>query len=174
MELYTANIGFTPYGLTLPDKLRLHCMVKISDSEVLVVGGESATNGPSNKAWILDFEAETWSDAPSMTNRRRKHVCGSFVDPDSGELKVLAAGGVDSSAPETAEIFSTAVSELGFRVFAFAFLLSRSNIDSDCIVRALESWPLHLFSLACISNYDPAVKVQKHLPCTYIPDPHVV
>ena len=82
-------------------------MVVLSDDSIMLIGGNA--NGASSKTYFYQPSTDSWSNGPAMSSGRQSHMCSTFVDPNSMELKVAVAGGSDSSGNQlsTTEIFST-------------------------------------------------------------------
>ena len=55
--------------ITLPKNLQLHCLVKINDNQVLLVGGLSP-DGPEAKTYLFDFKTLTWYPGADLEHPR--------------------------------------------------------------------------------------------------------
>ena len=91
-ELVTEN-GSTQFS-DIPIKLMYHCMVKINETHVLMMGGLQNNDGiisVFNTTYIFDFVTQEWQKGPDLNMERFMHGCGSFNFDDS--LVVIVAGG---------------------------------------------------------------------------------
>ena len=61
----------------LPKYLQMHCLVKINDNQVLLVGGLSP-DGPEAKTYLFDFNTLTWHDGPDLGYPRGASI--NYVD----------------------------------------------------------------------------------------------
>ena len=83
--------GKTTFGPTLDFTIKDHCMVKLSDNKIFIIGGEQ--NGDvSNQVWIVDptknFEMHR---GQPLRKGRRFFSCATF--DDAGKTKIIVAGG---------------------------------------------------------------------------------
>ena len=88
--------GMTEMGPDLPTPLNGHCSIKISDSNVFIIGGQSSTDISDNglKSTIYyDFAQNTWIDGPEMTQARSAFGCGAFYSEYHNGKRVIAAIG---------------------------------------------------------------------------------
>ncbi len=85
------------YGPELPNGLRLHCMVAINESTLLLTGGTSNEDSNSKfKSWFFDLGSEVWTEGPQMQYEHYAHACGKFTDSQGSDV-VVVAGGLSSS-----------------------------------------------------------------------------
>ena len=90
-------------GISLPYKVRGHCVVTLNDGRVMILGGYSGMEesgywlwSPLRKVLIFNSTSGTFSDAPDMLYTRRDHACASFNSPLHNHREVvLAAGGYE-------------------------------------------------------------------------------
>ncbi len=98
-EVYEVNTGVFWRGPILPIRLEDHCVVKIDADNFLLFGGEAKPPdstiqpSPSNRAWVYNLRWKNFTEAPSMTFRRRAPSC-SLIRKPNGERFVVAAGGM--------------------------------------------------------------------------------
>ena len=88
--------GMTEMGPDLPTPLNGHCSIKISDSNVFIIGGQNSTDQFDNglKSTIYyDFAQNTWTDGPEMTQARSAFGCGAFFSEYHNGKRVIAAIG---------------------------------------------------------------------------------
>ena len=88
--------GMTEMGPDLPTPLNGHCSIKISDSNVFIIGGRNSTDQSDNglKSTIYyDLAQKTWSDGPKMTQARSAFGCGAFFSEYHNGKRVIAAIG---------------------------------------------------------------------------------
>ena len=62
----------------LPVPVHQHCMVKINEDEILLIGGKQ-----SNQTWHFSIRMENWEPGPDMPEARSYHKCAFFsIDQD--------------------------------------------------------------------------------------------
>lgn len=110
-ELLEADGSFSTEVLPEPDGSSLGCLVRVSDTQLMLVGGESAYDY-LRSAHLYDFERDEWELLPPMRFARRAAACGVTRRRDGGEggdtvTEVVVAGGEDYSTEfRLVEIFS--------------------------------------------------------------------
>ena len=83
-------------GPDLPVKVRSHCLVKLDDSRVMVIGGiEQQGRTNSKGTWIHNFDTGLWTSGPYLNIGRRYHSCGLITDPVADTQVVIVTGGWD-------------------------------------------------------------------------------
>ena len=90
-------------GPKLPYVLNLMCAVKLSETEIFIIGGRNQLNraspGARNEVWIYDLQnGFARHQGPSLTEARYHHSCSTMRD---GEKKlIVTAGGYYSDKNE--------------------------------------------------------------------------
>jgi len=98
---------------TIPFDVCGHCLTKISEHELILIGGrrseESGKVKVSAKTRIFDTRTNTWTQGPNMKTGRYFHGCFS-IEEKGVTTKVVAMGGVHSGYNwlATAEILDVA------------------------------------------------------------------
>ena len=82
--------GEVTQGPDLPENLNGHCMVKIDDKTVMMVGGQVYPE-QSGRTYFLDVPSGKWTQGPALLIPRAFHSCGLFEFKD--QKFVLAIGG---------------------------------------------------------------------------------
>ena len=87
--------GGASEGPELPIELTQHCMVRLDESRVMMIGGFDNTNyETSANTHIYDFDSGTWSNGPALNQARKLLGCGSFSSAaHGGKTMVVVAGG---------------------------------------------------------------------------------
>jgi hypothetical protein len=80
-------------GPVMPIALRQHCLVKINESTVIIMGGMDAYT----KTWFYNFDNNGWSDGPDLPTYRNRHSCGMFWSPAHQGRPVIVVGGTYST-----------------------------------------------------------------------------
>ena len=100
--------GNTASGPTLDFTIKDHCMVKLSDNKIFIIGGEQ--NGAvSNQVWIVDPTKNFQISFGQPLRKSRKFFsCATFED-DDGQSKIIIAGGSNpsESSMDSVEILNT-------------------------------------------------------------------
>ena len=83
-------------GPMLPEELESHCVTSLSETVVMVIGGNIPHyyngKGASRNTYLYDFDAKQWKSGPPMSAKRVSPGCTSFVHND--KVNVVVAGGV--------------------------------------------------------------------------------
>jgi hypothetical protein len=88
----------------LPTTVHRHCMVKISSSIVMVIGGFQDEQ-MSRKTFILDTRENVWKEGPSLLQERAYLGCGQIRSAkNSSEFSIIAAGGYNGAHISTTEV----------------------------------------------------------------------
>jgi len=83
--------GTVEQGPDLPYAAADHCMVTLRDGHVMVIGGKF-----TKRVVIFDPKSNTFTDGPSLLQRRSRHACTLFYSPmHSYRPVILTAGGYD-------------------------------------------------------------------------------
>jgi hypothetical protein len=77
-------------SIKLPINLQLHCLIKINEKQVMLVGGLSF-NGPEARTYLFDFDTMTWYPGFNLTYPRYGHSCGLFKK--GGSATAVVVGG---------------------------------------------------------------------------------
>ena len=85
-------------GPTLPFVISFHCLIKVNDSQILIVGGKQ--NGTTAKnTWKIAFSGEKIvkvEKGPMLNAERKLMACGKMRDLQ-GNWRLVVAGGKDAS-----------------------------------------------------------------------------
>jgi hypothetical protein len=83
----------------LPTQLTDHCMVKVSSSIVMVIGGIQDEE-VSKKTFLLDTKENVWKNGPSLQQERGYLSCGLIRSAkNSSEFSIIAVGGRLNDGP---------------------------------------------------------------------------
>ena len=93
-EFVSLSGDVSPAHLMPSKNQHSHCLVKTSESTVMMIGG-SQDSEIARKTYFLDVLTGDWTDGPDMIKARSGHGCGLF-DVD-GMKYVIVVGGVDVS-----------------------------------------------------------------------------
>ena len=75
-------------SIRLPINLHLHCLIKINDKQVLLVGG-LGFDGPQAKTYLFDFDTMTWFPGVDLLRARFGHSCGMIKRGESATAVVV-------------------------------------------------------------------------------------
>ncbi len=83
---------------SLPVTIKDHCMVTVSSTTVMAIGGDQ--NGQiSGKTFYFTFGEESWTEGPELKIKRYVHSCGKIRrNKESQEMSIIVAGGWDGSS----------------------------------------------------------------------------
>jgi hypothetical protein len=90
---------------SLPVTIINHCMVTVNSTTVMAIGGFQ--NGQrSGKTFYFTFGEESWTEGPTLKNKRWDHSCGKIRrNKESQEMSIIVAGGyADGSYLSSVEI----------------------------------------------------------------------
>ena len=86
----------------LPKKSHNHCVVKLDDTKILVIGGYT------EKTYIFDFETEEWTPGHPLIYNLNKHACARIEVGNKPYIVVAGGyvnfGGGNKSMTDTVEI----------------------------------------------------------------------
>ena len=84
-EFIDLEVAYATEGPTLPYGVLHHCVIKLSDTEILMTGGlnwETGTGTGKNDilstTYYHDFTSATWTQGPSLLGLRHGHGCAAF------------------------------------------------------------------------------------------------
>jgi hypothetical protein len=88
----------------LPTTVDHHCMVKVSSSIVMVIGG--VQNGQtSKKTFLLDTKENVWKEGPSLLKERAYLSCGLIRSiKNSSEFSIIVTGGLYGAPLSATEV----------------------------------------------------------------------
>ena len=94
---------------SLPIGVYLHCLVKLNDTVLFLIGGTTADEFVSGHTYAYDNGDDSWTKGPELVEPRSGHACGivSSVNPTTGENEkviVVAGGSTGTKYTETVEI----------------------------------------------------------------------
>ena len=93
-------------GPKLPIAMHKFCVLKYSDHQVFIIGGEGTET--LNKVYIYNpMDGFTRIEGPSLKNKRRLHACA--VMSNGQQSKIVVAGGVYNGGLSSVEIFDPTV-----------------------------------------------------------------
>ena len=93
-EILRSGGGFTSY-VSMPSSLSQHGQVRVNETHVVFFGDGTAVRN----AYLFNKNTQSFSNLPSL-NVARGDVVGGLVRGSGGKLKVVAAGGIDTSNAE--------------------------------------------------------------------------
>ena len=112
-------------NITLAD----HCVVKINESFILMIGGDAKDYGKQNKTWFVDLKnGFKMVEGPQMNNVRSCSACGKKLD-DTENTIVIAAGGIDEATVEFLNMtnISNWIADKSYHVYQYTFASSYKN-----------------------------------------------
>ena len=97
--------GAVEYGPDLPYGMRGHCMVKLMDGRILLIGGNTDNTEEwwrvDDRVLIYDPPKKTFKQWSKLNKGRFFHACAVFHSPKHGGRPiVMAAGGVADQSAE--------------------------------------------------------------------------
>ena len=105
-EFVSLSGDVTPGPLLPNQNHHSHCLVKTSESTVMMIGGTNSQNSDlARKTYFLDVLTGDWTDGPDMIQARSGHGCALFEE--DGKKYVMVVGGVDVSDDEYPYLSST-------------------------------------------------------------------
>jgi len=88
----------------LPTTVNYHCMVKVSSSIVMVIGGAQNMQY-LKKTFLLDTKENVWEEGPSLLQEMGYLSCGLIRSiKNSSEFSIIVAGGWDGTYISTTEV----------------------------------------------------------------------
>ena len=81
-------------SIKLPINLQLHCLIKLNEKQVMLVGGLSS-NGPEARIYLFDFDTMTWYPGVNLIYPRYGHSCGLFKKGGSATAVVVGGSNPD-------------------------------------------------------------------------------
>lgn len=105
-------------GPDLPQPMRQHCMIQISNCEVAIIGGSrghsSQMHTISDEINIYNLETRAWRQGPRLLSPRSYHRCIRLKDTDSGHPLIVMACGEDTDnyLLNTVEIWDTVTDDI--------------------------------------------------------------
>ncbi len=92
-EYFSLTSRRSQWGPPLPIKVSRHCMVKLSPTRVMLIGGYERTIDYEDRTWIYDFTTKKWTRGPSLLEGTSDLACGIFKDSETQEDIVVAGPG---------------------------------------------------------------------------------
>ncbi len=78
---------------SLSVNIRMHCMVTVNLTTVMVIGGDQ-NEQDSGKTFYFTFGDESWTEGPELKYKRRDHSCGKIRrNKESQEMSIIVAAG---------------------------------------------------------------------------------
>jgi hypothetical protein len=98
VELLT-EVGWESKIPSLPIPLYSHCVVVVSSTTVMVIGGyykDGIKDVTSGRTFYFNFGKGKWTEGPALKNARRDHSCTTIRrDKDSQSMSIIVSGGFD-------------------------------------------------------------------------------
>ena len=85
----------------LPKKVHNHCVVKVDDTKIMLIGGYDT--GYTDETFIYDFETEAWTPGHPLINGRNGHACAR-IEVGTKPYIVVAGGYFTPSKTDKVEI----------------------------------------------------------------------
>jgi hypothetical protein len=102
IEYLVGKIWTIEKKFQLPEAIAFHCLVTLSNSLLMLIGGETLINTTYTsikKTWFFDTLNNNWTEGPDLITSRYAHSCGvmNWLNPDTEMLEkvVVVAGGYD-------------------------------------------------------------------------------
>lgn len=86
----------------MPKGIMGHCIVKLGQSKIILIGGVDDYNGLTSETLIFDLENKQWSEGPRMRQRRWLHGCVSS-NLDGKPIIWVTGGNDDVSSLQSTE-----------------------------------------------------------------------
>ena len=84
--------GETVSGPDLPVAVRGHCLVKLNEETVIMIGGANWSNSQYyHETWLFHVKNESWTEGPPVNSKREGHMCG-IIDFNNTQMVVVAGG----------------------------------------------------------------------------------
>ncbi len=90
-EYFSPNNGFSRHGPELPETKFKHCLLRLSDSTVLLASGKPK----STSSYFYDLKSGQWSSGPALGLEREHQVCGCIGNTDNW-IAVVAGGALSA------------------------------------------------------------------------------
>ena len=87
-------------GPNLPQRLQWHCVVKLNEYQVMVIGGMNGDELATNEVYLFNYHSMNWQLGPSLHHARYGHSCGSFYNETAVarlDLTLVVVGGQNPS-----------------------------------------------------------------------------
>jgi Galactose oxidase, central domain len=110
-SVYLSDEAWKPLP-DLPTIMYHHCMVKVSSSIVMVIGGYQDRQR-SKKTFLLDTKENVWKEGPSLLQERDSFGCGQIrSSKNSSEFSIIVAGGYNGATfLRTTEVLDQSMQE---------------------------------------------------------------
>jgi hypothetical protein len=98
---------------SLPVTIRVHCVVTVNSTTVMVIGGVQKGQ-ISGKTLYFTLGEESWTEGPELKKKRESHSCGKIRrNKESQEMSIIVAGGYNdvSSLLSSVEILDVGSNE---------------------------------------------------------------
>jgi hypothetical protein len=97
VEYFDGNKWTIDQNIKLPEALADHCMVKLNNSLLMLIGGENSEQNLTSRTWFLNTLSGNWSKGPDLKTARSWHSCNTmnWFNPRNSETEivVVVAGG---------------------------------------------------------------------------------
>lgn len=109
---YVKMSGEVDFEIDLQQEIYSHCMIKTSDSQVFIIGGNAGQSIIVTNTRIYGVAQDKpyyVGDGPSLNVKRHRHGCTTFKslnDENESTEVALVVGGYNSEAEKTAEIWN--------------------------------------------------------------------
>ncbi len=115
-EFVNPKTGSRP-GPDMPVGLAWHCIVKVNDTTVMILGGwEVQRQIRTRDTYFLDIQSQAWTRGPSLITGRSGHACAEIADNDDNSILVAVSGGLtDNSRTDSLEIYAIGDAEANWK-----------------------------------------------------------
>jgi len=87
----------------LPVSVYLHCLVKLNDTVLFLIGGTTSDENASGHTFAYDNRDNTWTRGPILAEPRSGHACG-LLKTEAEHYIVVAGGSTGSNYAATVEL----------------------------------------------------------------------
>jgi hypothetical protein len=108
-ELGTGDWDLNRFAV-LPEPVLEHCLVKLNDTMLMLIGGDNfgVSTSSTPKTYFFNVLENIWMEGPTLNISRKIHSCGVMIwsNPDTGndEQVVVVAGGRYAATTASVEL----------------------------------------------------------------------
>ena len=88
-EFLSADGSITP-GPNLPTGRSQHCMVRLTDGRIMIIGGQTSNFRGEKKVTIYDLKSQSYTESVDTIFNRRQHACALFFSKMHNGRPVVA------------------------------------------------------------------------------------
>ena len=92
------KVGESEPGPDLPNPLRNHVVVPLSESVTIIIGGWTPFMDYSDQTWYFNHASQEFMTVPNMLEGRNSHSSGTITDQITKEKFVIVVGGYNGSS----------------------------------------------------------------------------